>query len=96
MSGKYTCTFSNDIAKVLFEKSQQSNIAREGCANLSSPKTTITFYHVAQTLKSASKIKGDTFLSFLIFHPLKFTYLNIFCSLKQHPGMPYIKFNAYI
>ena len=55
MRGKYTCTFSNDIAKVLFKKSQQSNIAREGCANLSSPKTTITFCHAAQTLKNCFK-----------------------------------------
>ena len=31
MHGKYTCTvFSNEIARVSFNKSQQTNIAREG------------------------------------------------------------------
>ena len=61
MHGKYTCTFfSNEIARVLFNKSQQTNIAREGFENLSLPKATITWCHVPQ---NASKIKGDTFLS---------------------------------
>ena len=43
MHGKYTCTyFSNKIARVSLKKSQQTNIARECCGNLSSPKATIT------------------------------------------------------
>ena len=51
--------------------------------------------HAPQTLKNASKIKEDTFLSPLIFHPLKLTYLSIFCPLKQHPGI-YIYIYMYI
>ena len=53
MHGKYTCTFfSNEIARVSFNKSQQTNIAREGFENLSSPKATSTWCHVPQTLKT--------------------------------------------
>ena len=86
MDGKYTRTFfSNEIARVSFNKSQQTNITREGCENLSSPKATITWCQVPQTLKNASKIKGDIFLSPLILHPLKLTYLSKFCPRKQHP-----------
>ena len=56
MHGKYTCTFfSNEIVRVSFNKSQQTNIAREGCEKLSSPKATITWCHVPQTLKKCFK-----------------------------------------
>ena len=48
-----------------------------------------------KTLKNALTIKGDTFLSPLIFRPLKLTYLSIFCPLKQHPGI-YIYIYIYI
>ena len=34
MHGRYTCTFfSTGIAKVVFSKYQQTNIARKGCEN---------------------------------------------------------------
>ena len=56
MHGKYTRTFfSNEIARVSFNKSQQTNIARDGYENLSSPKATITRCHVPQTLKKCFK-----------------------------------------
>ena len=64
MHGKYTCSFfSNEIARVLFYKSQQTNIAREGCENLSSPKATIRWYQVPQNLKKKmlQKFKGILF-----------------------------------
>ena len=41
MHGKYTCTFfSNEIARVSFNKSQQTNFARKGCKILSLPNAT--------------------------------------------------------
>ena len=41
MHGKYTCTFfSNEIASVSFNKSQQTNFARKGCKILSLPNAT--------------------------------------------------------
>ena len=56
MDGNYTRTFfSNEIARVSFNKSQQTNITREGCENLSSPKATSTWFHIPQTLKKGFK-----------------------------------------
>ena len=63
MHGKYTCTFfSNEIARVLLNKSQQTNIAWEDFQNLSSPKATITWRRVPQTLKKMlQKLRGTLF-----------------------------------
>ena len=56
MHGKYTCTFfSNEIARVSFNKSQQTNIPREGPENMSSTKAAITWCHVPQTLNKCYK-----------------------------------------
>ena len=69
MHAKYTCTFfSNEIARVSFNKSQQKNIAREGFENLPSPKATIPWCHVPQTLKKCFKNYGEHF-----FVPLNFS-----------------------
>ena len=40
-----------------------------------------------QPWKNASAIMRDTFLSHLIFPPLKLSCLSIFCPLKQHSGI---------
>ena len=45
----------NSIARVSFNKSQQINIARADCENLSSPKAKIRWCHVPQTLKKCFK-----------------------------------------
>ena len=59
MHGKYTCTFfSNEIARVSFNKSQQTNFAGKGCKILSLPNAT---WRGAMSLKP-SEIKRDNFL----------------------------------
>ena len=53
MHGKYTCTFFQ--IRLQEYRLTNLNVAREGFENLPSPKATITWCHVAQTLKKCFK-----------------------------------------
>ena len=79
MHGKYVCTFSsNEIARLSFKKSQQTDIARKNCKNLPLPKATITWCYVPQTLKKMlQKLRGTHFVLLNFSSPETYLFKHI-------------------